>query len=152
MTDIIFDGLTMTATLGVPPPQTEKDPEAGLPPEKAGQEPPAGSFLASYKRVAKRMLTGEVFDILDELGKIAQRYQIGTNQLAVAWLLSKPYVTSVIMGGSRAEHFEQLYSTVELKIDSADLDLIDKLSAAKRYRPFDNQPIVQGAPPALDRW
>ncbi len=42
MTDIIFDGLTMTATLGVPPPQTEKEPEAGLPPDKAGQEPPGG--------------------------------------------------------------------------------------------------------------
>jgi len=119
---------------------------------RRGQEPPAGSFLAGSKGVAKRMLSGEVFDILDALQKIAQRYQMGTNQLAVAWLLSKPYVTSVIMGGSRGEHFEQLYSSVELKINSADLDLIDKLSAAKRYRPFDNQPIVQGAPAALDRW
>jgi len=118
---------------------------------RRGQDPPPGSYLARDKW-ARKMLSDEVFDILDELRKIAQRYQIGTNQLAVAWLLSKPYVTSVIMGGSQAEHFEQLYSTMELKIDSADLDLIDKLSEAKRYRPFDNQPIVQGAPLALDRW
>ncbi|MCK4849905.1 MAG: aldo/keto reductase, partial [Phycisphaerae bacterium] len=118
---------------------------------RRGQDPPPGSYLARDKW-ARKMLSDEVFDILDELQKIAQRYQIGTNQLAVAWLLSKPYVTSVIMGGSRGEHFEQLYSTMELKIDSADLDLIDKLSEAKRYRPFDNQPIVQGAPLALDRW
>ena len=32
----------MTATLGVPSPQAEKEPEAGLPLEEAGQEPPAG--------------------------------------------------------------------------------------------------------------
>jgi len=118
---------------------------------RRGQEPPADSFLARYRK-ARDILTEEVFEIVDELAKIAEKYRISTNQLAVAWLLSKPYVTSVILGGSRGEHFEQLYNTVELKIDSADLDLIDELSQARRYGRFENQGISQGAAIALNRW
>ncbi len=118
---------------------------------RRGQEPPEGSWLAQSKS-QRAQLTDEVFNILDELQKMADKYGILINQLAMAWVLSKPYVTTPILGGSKPEHFEQVYNTVDLEIDPDDLQRIDELSASYRYRRFANQPIVQGAPLALNRW
>jgi aryl-alcohol dehydrogenase-like predicted oxidoreductase len=118
---------------------------------RRGEEPPEGSWLARNKR-AREQLTDEVFDVLDQLQEIAAKYGIRMNQLAVAWLLAKPVVTSVIMGGSRPEHFEQLYGACELKIDPEDVQRIDDISTPYRYRPFVNQPIAQGPELALNRW
>jgi aryl-alcohol dehydrogenase-like predicted oxidoreductase len=97
-------------------------------------------------------LTDAVFDAIDRLQEIADKYGIGLNQLAVAWLLSKPYVTTVILGGSKPEHFEALYGTIELKIEAEDIERIDELSEPWKYGPFHNQAIIEGAPVALNRW
>jgi len=118
---------------------------------RRGEPVPEGSWLDTYKR-GQRELTDQAFDLLDELKAIADKHGVLMNQLAMAWVLSKPFVTSAIMGGSRPEHFEQLYPAVDLEIDPADLARIDEISAPWRYRPFENQPIVQGPPLALNRW
>ena len=109
--------------------------------------PLAGGILAGrYKRGkplpkssrADRMkfirddLTDETFDLLDALEKIASKYNIGLNRLSIAWLLSKPYVTSVILGGSRPEHYETVYPVSEDHIEKEDLQKIDELS--ERFR------------------
>jgi len=90
------------------------------------------------------------FDILEELEEIAGEYGIELTDIAYAWLLAKPYVTSVIIGGSRAEHYQALWDVVEVELDSEDIERIDELSEARRYRPFANQGVIQGAPLALN--
>ena len=118
---------------------------------RRGEEPPEGSRLARSKHDQQR-LTDEVFDVLDGLQEMAAKYEIGMNELAIAWLLSKPYVTAPILGGSQPQHFEQRYGAVDLEIDPADLAYIDELSASHQYGRFYNQPISQGGSPALNRW
>jgi len=118
---------------------------------RRGEPVPQGSWLDRYKK-GQEELTDEAFDILDQLREIAGNYGILMNQLAMAWVLSKPFVTSAVMGGSRPEHFEQLYPVLEMKIDPEDLKRIDEMSQRWRYRPFENQPIVQGPRLALNRW
>lgn len=117
---------------------------------RRGEPVPEGSWLDRYKR-GQEELTDEVFDILDELTAIADKHGIRMNQLAIAWLLTKPVVTSVILGGSRPEHFEQLYGVFDIQLAPEDIARIDELSEHYRYRPFANQSIVQGAPLALNR-
>ncbi len=116
-----------------------------------GEEPSEDSRVGRLRKYREK-LTDEVFDVLDQLREIGEKNRIGMNQLAIAWLLSKPYVTTVIMGGSKPEHFEALYPTVELEVDPADLQRIDEIGKAYRYIPFHNQRIVEGAPVALNRW
>ena len=118
---------------------------------RRGEELPEDSRLA-HSRHGRRRLTEAVFDILDELKKIAEKYRIRLNELAIAWVLSKPYVTCPILGGSKPEHFTQVYGTVDREIAPEDLQRIDELSERYRYRTFENQGIVQGAPLALNRW
>ncbi len=118
---------------------------------KRGEEIPPHSRWARYTKRAEFALSDETFDILEALNPIAAKYGIGLNQLAVAWLLSKNCVTSVIMGGYKAEHFESIYPALDLSIDQEDLDAIDDISVSRRYRPFHNQAVVGGAPLALNR-
>ncbi len=115
---------------------------------KRGEEPPAGSRAASSPYLRKR-LTDRFFDVTDVMAEIAEKYGIRLNQLAIAWLLARPANVIPILGGSKPEHFSQLYDVCEIKIDSEDLQRIDDVSEWARYQPFLNQPVSSGAPAGL---
>ena len=118
---------------------------------KRGEPMPKG---ARFERMKSKEgeLDGEAFDILDELAKIANKYGIRLNELAYAWILSKPYATTPLIGGSRAEHYEQVWDTLDIEIDTEDLARIDEMSENRRYRPFANQPVTDGPRPGLGWW
>ena len=116
-----------------------------------GEAPPEGSWLARYKR-GQAKLTDELFDARDQLEAIADAHGLLLNQLAIAWLLAKPVVTAVILGGSRPEHFAQLHDACGIDLPPEDIEAIDALSLPWRYGPFQNQGIAQGPPLALNRW
>jgi aryl-alcohol dehydrogenase-like predicted oxidoreductase len=118
---------------------------------KRDQELPERARWTRYIKQGKK-LAEETFDILEKLEEIAARYEIGMNQLAIAWLLARPAVTSVIMGGYKPEHFDTIYPVLDLKIEQEDLAAIDEISESCRYRPFHNQAVVHGFPLALNRW
>jgi aryl-alcohol dehydrogenase-like predicted oxidoreductase len=48
----------------------------------------------------------ENFEAVDKLSQIAGQAGIGLPELAIRWLLSKPVVTSVLIGGSKVEQIE----------------------------------------------
>ncbi len=118
---------------------------------RRGEPLPEGARYKRSEFERKQEFDENLFDILEELEKIAGDYGIALTDLAYAWLLTKPYVTSVIMGGSRAKHYQALWDVMEVQINPEDIARIDELSQIRRYRPFANQPIIQGAPLALNR-
>ena len=100
----------------------------------------------------QKKLTDDAWVALDELRVIAEKNNLGLNQLAYLWLLSKPAVTTILMGGSKPEHFEPLYGLGDLQADPDDLARIDELTEAWRYMPFHNQRMTHGAPLAPNWW
>lgn len=118
---------------------------------RAGEEPAEGSRAHRSPLIRKR-LTEENFAVVRELETIAKEYGIALNQLAYAWLLSKPYVTTVLLGGHQPEHFDSLYGVEEIEISAEHLARIDEISQHRRYGQFVNQAVVQGAPLSLNRW
>jgi len=118
---------------------------------KRGAPLPEGSRVARSREMQER-LTGQVFDIIDELEAIAAKYGIALNQLAVAWMLTKPFMTTPILGGKRPEHFRPMYGLCEVKLEPEDVARIDALSEDFVWKPFLNQPIVGGPSLALNRW
>lgn len=118
---------------------------------RRGEPIPEGS-RASRAKYMQDKLTDHTFDILDELQGIAAKYGLGLNQLAVAWVLSKPFITTPILGGKQADHFRPMYGLSEVQLEAADIARIDKLSEHAVWRPFVNQPIVEGPCLALNRW
>ncbi len=118
---------------------------------KRGEAAPEGSRFA-HPRMAEGYLTDDAFDMVDELQVIAERNGMLINQLAMKWVLSKPYITTPIIGGSRREHFQPMYEVFDLDVDPADLERIDEMSEKYRYQPFANQAVVDGYPNAPGYW
>ena len=118
---------------------------------KRGEEPPEGSRF-SNPRLAEEYLTDETFDMVEKLEEIAARNGMTINQLALKWVLSKDYITTPILGGSKPHHFDPMYELDELEVDPEDLALIDELSEKYRYQEFKNQAMADGYPDAPSRW
>jgi len=118
---------------------------------RRGEPIPEGSRVSKIKQMQEQ-LNDQTFDILDELQTIAAKYDLALNQLAVAWVLAKPYLTTPILGGKRPEHFEPMYGLCEVQLAPEDVARIDELSADYVWKPFANQPMVQGTSLALNRW
>ena len=70
---------------------------------KKDQSPPSRSRGETSEYVQQYM-TPENYEILNELEGFSQLHGRGLNQLAHAWLLAQPKVSSVISGGTKVEH------------------------------------------------
>ena len=55
-----------------------------------------------------------VFDIADRVVEIAEKYDKRPAQIALAWLLSKPGITSPVVGVSKIEQLDQLVAATEI--------------------------------------
>jgi aryl-alcohol dehydrogenase-like predicted oxidoreductase len=49
--------------------------------------------------------------------------------VALAWILEKPFVTSIIIGAKRLEQLDQNLAAVKLKLDADDMTRLDEVSA-----------------------
>ncbi len=68
------------------------------------------------------------YKVVDSVKHIAENHSASSAQVSLAWLLSKPYVTSVIVGASKMVHFEDNIQSVELKLSGEEIEILDKLT------------------------
>jgi len=69
------------------------------------------------------------FKLVERLKEIAQGHNGTTAQIAIAWLLTKPVVTSVIIGASKLHQLEDNLKAVEIKLSEAEIAELDQLTA-----------------------
>ena len=67
--------------------------------------------------------------ILDVLRPIAQAHHTGVATIALAWVLAKPFVTSVIIGAKRIEQLEQNLAAVDVQLSPEEIKQLDEVSA-----------------------
>ncbi len=67
--------------------------------------------------------------ILDVLRPIAQAHNTSVASIALAWILAKPFVTSVIIGAKRIDQLQQNLSAVDIKLTADELKQLDEVSA-----------------------
>ncbi len=65
------------------------------------------------------------FDAVEQLKKIAGDHGKTLSQLALAWVLNKKGITSIVCGTTSMEQLEQNLSAVELKVSQDELDACD---------------------------
>jgi aryl-alcohol dehydrogenase (NADP+) len=70
------------------------------------------------------------FKIVDRITEIAKRRGVSNAQIALAWLLAQPGVTSPIIGASKMEQLEDLVKALEVKLTEEELRLL-----AEPYQP-----------------
>jgi aryl-alcohol dehydrogenase-like predicted oxidoreductase len=110
-----------------------------------------GTRAADDKKLQALLRNDAAFDVIDRLNDIARRNDLALNQLAILWLMSKPFVTTPILGGSTPEQFRPLYDISDRELSPADVKQIDEISAGFIHRRFENQPVKEG-PALAEQW
>ncbi len=72
------------------------------------------------------------FDIVDAVINVAKEHGVSPAQIALAWVLSKPYVNAPIIGATKMEHLEEAIAALDIKLDDSQ---IEKLEAHYQYHP-----------------
>jgi len=89
------------------------------------------------------------WEIIAVMREVAAKHQASVAEVALAYLLAKPFVTTVIIGAKRMEQLEQNLKAVDLKLDEADMQRLDEISAlAPEYPGWMLERQSQGRKPA----
>jgi aryl-alcohol dehydrogenase-like predicted oxidoreductase len=96
--------------------------------------------------------------VLAALRRVSEATGASVARVALAWLLSRPFVTSVIIGAKRREQLEDNLGAVELKLAPEHLVLLDEASALPQEYPgwmveWQNRDArgVAGGQPVMER-
>ena len=85
---------------------------------KDASHPPAGSRAAGdFKDMMEEYFTQPVLDAVAKLAPLAQRAGCTIGQLALAWCLRVPEITSCIVGATKVEHVDDNVAAADLDVD-----------------------------------
>ena len=93
-------------------------------PDKKG---PADARRASFDFAAVNM--GRLPRVLTALRKVSEASQVSVARIALAWQLTKPFVTSIIIGAKNKDQLLDNLAAAQVKLSSDHLKLLDEASA-----------------------
>ena len=73
------------------------------------------------------------FAVADRVQEVAKARGVSGSQIALAWVLSKPYVTAPIIGATKMDHLDQAMAALDIKLSD---DEIKKLEEAYQLHPI----------------
>lgn len=85
--------------------------------------------------------TDRLWDIVEALVEVGKRHNVSAAQVNLAWLLTRPGITSLVIGGRREEHFRDNFGALQLELTAEDLELLDQVSAIPMIYPYWHQAI-----------
>ena len=89
-----------------------------------------GQPLPESKRTGsvQALLTDKNFDLLERMEELGRQRGKTPGQMALAWLLSKPHVSSVIIGANTPEQLSDSLGATGLRLSAEEMEVLDKLS------------------------
>jgi aryl-alcohol dehydrogenase-like predicted oxidoreductase len=109
------------------------------------EPPPEGTRLAGAQ--GGRTLTERNFDFLLKLEKFAEERGHSMIELAMSWLASKPFVSSVIAGASRPEQVEENSRSADWHLTDEEMKEVDEIMGYNQPGPRP-QPGAPGTRPS----
>jgi aryl-alcohol dehydrogenase-like predicted oxidoreductase len=64
--------------------------------------------------------------VVDRLGELAGSRGVARAQIALAWLLTKPAITSPIVGATKPHHLDDAVAAVSLKLTAEEIASIEE--------------------------
>jgi aryl-alcohol dehydrogenase (NADP+) len=92
---------------------------------KRGVTPTAPRFQDD-KRLEARYFKPEDFDVAETVEALAKDKGVKPAQIALAWLLHKPYVTSPIIGATKTEQIEEAVGALDVKLDAKEMERLEQ--------------------------
>lgn len=80
-----------------------------------------------------------LWDIVDTLVDIGEQRNVSAARVALAWLLGRPGITSVIAGGRTAEQFRDNLAAADVKLTTEERSRLDAVSAPPLIYPYWHQ-------------
>ena len=90
---------------------------------------------------------GRLFDTIDVLTEVARRREATVPQVALAWLLHKPAVTSVLFGARDARQVGDNIGAIDVRLSTDDLAALDAVAAPAPH----HDGVTQVAPAMAER-
>ena len=109
------------------------------------QGPPPGTRLDKWKDRWSRYDTPRNWDILAAVSAVAAELGATASQTALAWLLHKPQVTSVIFGARSVAQLDDNVAAADLKLSAAQLKQLDDASGFDVGYPYDFISRISGS-------
>ena len=66
--------------------------------------------------------------VLEAIAPIAKAHNCSAARIALAWLLTRPVVTSVIIGAKRLEQLQDNLAAVDVKLSADEIRVLDEVS------------------------
>ncbi|MEW6567113.1 MAG: aldo/keto reductase [Chloroflexota bacterium] len=96
---------------------------------RRGEPPPSPSRGASSQRIQGYMKDERNWVLLDQLRKVGEAQGKTSSQVALAWLLTRPVVTSPIIGPRSVEQLQDNLGAAGFRLDPSEMEAIEALSA-----------------------
>ncbi|MBD1863105.1 MULTISPECIES: aldo/keto reductase [Trichocoleus] len=81
------------------------------------------------------------YEVVDRLKQIAQNHSASPAQVAIAWILTKPFISSVIIGANKLSQLEDNLASVDLQLSPEEIAQLDTLTAPPSLYPGWMQPL-----------
>ncbi len=86
----------------------------------------------------------KLYDIVDVLVEVGEAHGVSAARVALAWLLARPGVTSLIVGARTEEQLADNLAAAELTLTADDIARLDRVSADPLRYPFWHQAKTSG--------
>lgn len=83
--------------------------------------------------------THRLWDIVDVLVEIAEAHEVEAAQIALAWLLTRPAVASLVVGGRTEDQFRANFRALEVTLSQTDLTRLNDVSRPPYIYPYWHQ-------------
>jgi aryl-alcohol dehydrogenase-like predicted oxidoreductase len=80
-----------------------------------------------------------LYDTIDVLVEIADGHGVSAAQVALAWLLDRPSITSIVIGARTDEQLADNLKAADLELSQADRDRLEQVSRPPLIYPYWHQ-------------
>lgn len=98
---------------------------------RRGEAPPQGSRGSMSKRLQQYMAQDRAWEVLDTLRQLGEARGKSPSQMALGWLLTRPSVTSPIIGPRNLEQLEDNLGAVGLRLTEEEREALEAVSSWK---------------------
>jgi aryl-alcohol dehydrogenase-like predicted oxidoreductase len=104
--------------------------------------PLARGFLAGNRKLEEHELTSRAktdsfahelyyqqadFQIVDRVVELAEKHSVKPAQIALAWMLNKPGITSPIIGASKISHLDEAVAALDISLNNDEIAYLEAL-------------------------
>jgi 1-deoxyxylulose-5-phosphate synthase len=94
---------------------------------RSPEDRPTGSRLSLRPEPYEQLLTDKTFDGLARFAAAAEQRGVSSAELALAWLLAQPGVTSIVVGPRKQQHLGLAVRALDLELSRAEADALAQL-------------------------